>query len=449
MPLAAMSTRTRFRVHHLCLVVLTVPLLGQDPGRTRALERAAEGLESPQEPRVQPAGEKPTFRLVELSLDLMAAVGTSTERDSVLSDLKGGAHDPKKRGFTLQNAELSLVGAVDPYFTGHLYLITQIDPDEGETIVELEEAYLRSLALPGGLQLKLGTYLTEFGRINDRHPHQWDWQDQPVIHSRVFGGDGMRGPGARLSWLIPSERYLELIVGAQNANGETMASFAANDEFYEERPIGGRFFVENETRALSDMVYNARLLSTFELGEETSLDLGASIAVGPNATGGGGDTLVYGADFVMHWRPETATRGWPFFKLQGEFLARDFDADEQVDDSDPLNPVTLPGETLQDYGGYLQGLYGFAENWAAGLRVELATGSGDSYDADSQSFGRDSDPYRTDRMRISPMLAYHPSEYSRIRIQYDYDESDHLEDDVHSIWLGFEILIGAHPPHSY
>ncbi len=435
-----------------------------DPARRAALERAAGQLT--QEP-VAPDGSKsrdggaalptqlptatpaPTLRLVDISLNLMAAVGGSTEPDDVLGDLQGGGHDPKKRGFTLQQAELSMVGAVDPYFTGHLYLVALLDPEEGETIVEIEEAYLRSLALPAGLQFKFGTYFTEFGRINDRHPHQWDWQDQPVIHTRVFGGDGMRGPGARLSWLLPTERFFEVIAGVQNANGETMPSFLANDEVYEERPIGGRAFVEHPTHSLADFVYTGRALTTFNLADDLDLDLGGSVVFGPNATGDGADTLIYGADFTLTWRPENAERGWPFFKLQGEFVARDFDAAAQVDESDPLAPVPVPGDSLEDHGGYLQGLYGFSPGWAAGMRVDWATGSGDSYDGASQSFGRAFDPYRCDRLRLTPMLAYHPSEFSRIRLQYNYDHSDHLDDDAHSLWLGFEILIGAHPPHSY
>ena len=63
------------------------------------------------------------------------------------------------------------------------------------------------------------------------------------------------------------------------------------------------------------------------------------------------------------------------------FMARAFDAAEQTDDADPLNPVTVPRETLDDYGGYLQGLYGLPTGWAAGMRVDWVSGSGDNYDA--------------------------------------------------------------------
>lgn len=430
--------------------------LAQDPpaagSRRAALEQAAKAPWPTSRPEVDGAASLGTqtgpLRLVELSLDVMAAAGTSTERDSVLGDLKGGAHDPRKRGFTLQQAELSIAGAVDPWFQAKMYLITSLDPDEGETVVELEEAYLTTSQLPADLQVKAGTYFTEFGRINPTHPHGWDWQDQPVIHTRVFGGDGMRGPGARVSWLLPTAQYGELFLGVQNANGETMASFLANEEVYEERPVGGRQFSEREVRSAGDLVWSLRAATSYDLSDTSSLGLGASALFGPNATGGDGETMVYGADFVFRWRPVENRRGYPFVKLQGEFVARAFETAEQTDASDPLDPVVLPGETLDDQGGYLQGLYGFAEGLAAGVRVDLATGSGDSYQGGG-AFGRDADPFRTDRLRVSPLLVWQPSEFSRVRLQYDFDDSDHLDDEVHSVWLGFEVLIGSHPPHSH
>jgi hypothetical protein len=52
-------------------------------------------------------------------------------------------------------------------------------------------------------------------------------------------------------------------------------------------------------------------------------------------------------------------------------------------------------------------------------------------------------------VRVSPMLSYQTSEYSRVRLQYNWDDSDHLDEVVHSVWLGFEVLIGPHQPHSY
>lgn len=386
---------------------------------------------------------------IEASLDIMTAAGASTARNDVLRDLQGGHHDPKQRGFTLQQAELALTGTVHPHLEAQAYLVALIDAAEGETIVELEEACVTTRQLPHGLQVKAGTYFTEFGRVNAQHPHQWDWQDQPVIHSRLFGGDGLRGPGLRLGWTIPGS-HTEILLGVQNASGETMTSFLANEEVYEERPIGGRAFADPEVRSGADLVYAARVATSWPVWGPGQLDLGASAVFGPNATGSGAGTGIVGLDAVWSWRPPSHHGGLPSWRVQAEFLARDFDAAAQSDGQDPANPIAVPAETLRDHGGYLQVLHGSAAGLGAGVRVEWASGSGANYDAVTQALvGRDHDPYRADRVRISPLLVYAPSTCWRIRAQYNYDSSDHLDDPVHSVWFGVEILIGTRPSHTH
>jgi hypothetical protein len=44
------------------------------------------------------------------------------------------------------------------------------------------------------------------------------------------------------------------------------------------------------------------------------------------------------------------------------------------------------------------------------------------------------------------MLQYQVSPFTRMRLQYDYDDSDHLDDVAHSVWLGFEVMLGNQPP---
>jgi hypothetical protein len=394
------------------------------------------------------------FRLIDVSLDILFAVGGSTEPDESLQTLQGGAHDPRKRGFTLQQAELSLAGAVDPYFSSEAHIIFSIDPLTGETETELEEAFLTTLSLPYGLQFKGGQFFTEFGRINPQHPHQWHWQDQPIINSRLFGGDGLRAPGARLAWLAPLPWYSEVFIGAQNANGETVASFLANEEVFEERPIGGRPFTNRDVKSLKDLLYLARWANSWNFTPEVTAILGLSGLFGPNATGRSGYTQIYGSDLKISWRPATNYRGWPFLLWESEVMGRWYKAAPFFDDSDSENVIDLPKRTLVDWGFYTQALYGFYYRWAGGLRYEYASGNHQSvlfYEA------KDRDPFRDNRLRLSPLIIFHPTEFSRIRLQYNYDHTPHIEfdglgnreRDAHSVWLGFEVFFGAHPAHKY
>ena len=392
-------------------------------------------------------------RLMDLAVDLLMSAGSSSEKGETLAELQGGAHDPNQRGFSFNQLELSTRGAVDPYFTAQAFIIFQIDR-EGETTIELEEAFFTTQALPFGLQnlgflIEGGTFFTDFGRMNPTHPHFWDFIDQPIVNTRFLGGDGLRGPGAVLAWLAPLPWFSEFRFSWQNAKGETQVSFLANDEVYEERPIGGRPFVEQDVRSFRDFTYLLRWANGFDITDTWNAQLGASAAFGPNATVRKGSSQIYGADAVAKWTPLEAERGWPFLKLQAEFMYRDFEADAFSGDTDD-GPVSLPRDVLKDWGLYAYGVWGFHRGWAAALRYEYAKGGdGPSYDGNTP-VGIADDPFRSKRHRVSPMLAFHPSEFSRLRLQYNYDRADFVPGrDVHTVWFGVDLSFGAHPAHTY
>ena len=356
---------------------------------------------------------------------LFAGGGSSVDNDA-LSRLQGGAHDPNQNGFVVQNVELSIGATVDPYFDAKAHLIFQIDSD-GETVVELEEAFFTTRSLPGGLQIKGGQYFTEFGRQNKRHPHSWSFVDQPVVLSRFFGGDGLRGQGARLSWLTPTDWYSELIVGLQNAKGETMTSFlnAPGEE------IGGHTLLDRDARRFGDLLYTARWLNGFDLSDTISMNLGVSGLWGPNASGDNTDTRIVGTDWYLKWLPARTQRGFPFVSWHTEVLWRQYEAgDLGIADR----------ETLRDWGMFTQALWGFKPGWVAGLRWEYATADGDTA----------TDPLRDTRKRLSPNLTWYPTEYSKLRLQYSRDWTEHLVDgSADTLWLQVEFGIGSHAAHVF
>src|SRR5213075_260039 len=160
---------------------------------------------------------------INLSFDALVAAGTSTAND-IEGGTQLGGHDPRQRGFTVQNLEAVFEGKIDPYFRGQANIVLQLDP-QGETTIEAEEAYLETMSLPLNLQVKAGQFFSEFGRLNATHPHSWDFVDQPLVNGRFLGEDGLRNPGARISWLTPTPFYSELFFTLQNSQGDTAFSF--------------------------------------------------------------------------------------------------------------------------------------------------------------------------------------------------------------------------------
>jgi hypothetical protein len=355
--------------------------------------------------------------------------GWSSERD--VGSLQLGDHDPKVRGFTIPNAELTLDGAVDPYFRGFANLVFKIDP-EGESGFELEEVYAVTTSLPYNLQLKGGQFFAEFGRQNPQHPHSWAFVDQPIVLTRKFGPDGFRGPGARLSWLLPTSWYTEAMVTAMNSNGETMFSFRSG----ESSEIHGGEVAETGVNGGTDLVIAPRIATSFDLSDTQAFVIGASAAFGPNNSGTDASSQVYGADIYWKWKSPTASAGFPFVSFQTEALYRRYEAAERASIENPS--LTLPAETLGDRGGYAQLLWGIKPRIVAGLRGDFANGDEAAFDSE----------LRAERTRISPNITWYPTEFSKVRLQYNYDDRKNVGTD-HSLWMQFEFLLGAHASHKF
>lgn len=378
------------------------------------------------------------LRLRRIGIDADMAFGFGTGNQETISTLFGGGHDPHQNGFTLRSVDFSISGSFDPYFDARFNAVFFIDA-EGETRIELEEAFLQSKTIAGFLKLRGGLFFTPFGAYNQLHIHDQDWMTQPVIMTRLLGEDGLRGIGALAIIDLPVPwRSARLYLGMQNARGETQYSFLASDEVFEERPIGGLGFAEREVNGLGTLAYYVRLTSDFALAKSVDLALGGSAVFGPNATGSGGRTILFGFDATFTWR--TASLGTVVWRT--EFAQRIYGVDKSQRD------VVNGRKSLTDLGLYTQVLWKFHPKWGVGLRYEYATGhglSGGEYES------RGADPFRGDRHRLSPIVYWQFARFARATIQYTYDHADFLSDDknAHAIWFGVRWSFGLGAGHSH
>ncbi len=347
----------------------------------------------------------------DLSVILDVAAGWFSGEGEAIS---AGGHDPRKTGLTFQQLELSIGKAVDPYFRFDANLVFS------QFGVEVEEAFATTLALPLNLQVRAGQFLTRFGRINATHPHTWAFIDQNFAITRLFGGEGNRGLGLELSWLMPLPWFAELVVSVTDAAGESTArSFLGGGEFDIDSPL--------------DFQATAALKQFFALSDALSLNVGLSATSGPNATGNDNRSDLYGLDFYLRWRPVSgAALRW--ISLEAEIFWR---------------RRQVPFDLIQDLNAYAQIAWRLADRWSVAARYEWG---GAAFGSDGETTSRDwlDSDWTRDRHRVSAAVTFHPSEFSRLRLQGARDHAPSLAPSpVWSVFVAAEFFVGAHAAHPF
>jgi hypothetical protein len=126
-----------------------------------------------------------------------------------------------------------------------------------------------------------------------------------------------------------------------------------------------------------------------------------------------------------------------------EWLQRDLKGDLTFD-ADGASPNTDAFSAKQN-GWYVQGIYQFLPRWRTGLRYgQLSDGtiSGGSNAANgivSTGFAPE---------RWSAMVDWSPSEFSRLRLQYNQDKTQQGLTD-HQVYLQGIFSLGTHGAHKY
>lgn len=180
----------------------------------------------------------------------------------------------------LHEVETVFQAAVDPYARADFFIAAGHE-GEGEYAFEVEEAYLTTLSLPHGLQLKGGKFRSVFGKLNRTHPHALPFIDTPSIYANYLGDEGLNDQGFSLSWLVPNQRfYQDLTVEITRGPGES-ASFVGQDT--------------------NRLLYVAHLKNFWDVSEASTFELGFSGAAGPNEEVQ--TTLLGGADATFIWKP--------------------------------------------------------------------------------------------------------------------------------------------------
>jgi len=325
-------------------------------------------------------------------------------------------------GLALDEAEIGLSSNVDDKFFANV--IASLSEQNGETEVELEEAYIRTIGLPYGLGVKAGRFLTPVGYLNEHHAHTDDFADRP-LPSRLFLNNSYKDDGLMASWILPTDMYSEIGVGGFRGGNFPGGSPDGSD-------IG------------SALAYG-RIGG--DIGDNQSWLLGASALMSKAGSRAGnddtilfhGDSDLYVASLRYNWAP-TGNSQLQDISLQGEYFWRN-----ENGTYDDTNIGTGPSPFDQNQSGwYAQGVYKFAPQWRIGARYSQASAG----DTPAALVGTALDSGGHDPWNAALMGDWTNSEFSRVRLQYGYEEPANGQKD-NQIILQYIMAIGAHPAHTF
>lgn len=340
-----------------------------------------------------------------------------------------------RKAFNFNYAELSVSSTVDPYFDmiGIFHL-----SKEG---FDVEEGYFTSRNLPLGFQIKGGKFLSGIGRINEEHAHFWAFANMPLVYKSFFGSHGLSEMGMQMNWVAPTDFYLML--GGELLQGNNETSFGA-DGFQD---LSGSLKVSSSN---APNLYTGFVRTSIDVDKLTVL-AGISGAFGKSRLNHGidtdapdgqavyADTKILNANLTLKY----IIHSYKDITFQTEFLNRITKGDLYYKDS---IGTTMKGDINKDQSGlYSQLVYKLSQYWRIGFRYDLLMKNEivrNSNTLDLPDF----------MPQLSSIIEYNPSEFSRIRLQYNHDRTKYLEGSQkinNEILLQINLAIGAHGAHSF
>ncbi len=318
---------------------------------------------------------------------------------SVIGDFQANYMSEGERNWDtyLNGLELNFSSVIDPYARADVYPV--FEGEGGDLHVHLEEAYLTTLSLPMNLQLRVGKFRQQFGRMNLTHRHALPVIQVPVAYE-TFLGEAMIDQGASLSWLLPNPAfYQELILDVTQGPGESPL-FAKSEE--------------------NDPQLMLHFKNFWDLTENATLELGFSGATGDNEFGE--RSRLGGIDITYIWKP-VRYNTYQSLEWQTEFFFSGVEQDA------PSGSVTEHSWGMYSYlkyqlsrRWYLTGMYSYGENPLDNSLREQA---------------------------VSATLAWYATEFQKLEIGPKISSDNAFEDTALTGLFRWVFVIGTHGAHEY
>ncbi len=367
-----------------------------------AKELGVDEESSAETPQTQPVVRGSTSRSGSSLNPKISMVGTfftsATEANAVAKTVDTG----------LSEAELSLQAYVDPYSKADFFIAFGRESEDpfagpdsesaanGEYEAELEEAFVTSLSLPFGLQIKAGKFRSNFGKINQTHPHALKFLDLPRMHVNFLGDEGLGDRGLGVNWLVPNplnffqELTIEVTSGA--LNGPTFQGGSNN------------------------LLYLGHLKNFFDLSLNSTLELGLSGIYGAHNKVGD-KTKIGAVDLTYKWKPLRQNHYKSFVWMTEALISN---RDERA------GAITSNAfYTFMDYQ--------ISKRWFLGGRFDYSEFP-DNSDLNEKAY--------------SIMLNFFTTEFQKIELEFQHGDPAEF-DSFNRVLLRAVFVIGAHGAHKY
>lgn len=259
-------------------------------------------------------------------------------------------------------------------------------------------------------------------------------------------GGHLNDTGMQVRWVAPTPFYLslgaEITAGSAFPGGENADNNNGRSLFVK---TGGDMSVSSSWQ-LGASYYSSK----FDKREAGGHAHGAGTDAADNELLNG-EVDIAGIDFVYKWAPNGNPKQTNF-KFQAEYFVRDEKGDSDFAESDTeFASADYVGE---QQGFYLQGVYQFMPAWRVGLRYDrlkadnaITNFAGTNIDLDEYLEESGLGTEAKDPERVSVMIDYSPSHFSRLRLQYSELDNGHEKNDM--VMLQYIMSLGAHGAHKY
>ncbi len=328
--------------------------------------------------------------------------------------LAQGIREFSRPDFQFQELELAIQAYLNPFAHGDV-ILTVPGPDVENAKLGIEEAYASVLrGLPLDLNMRIGKYRVEFGKLNVVHPHAWSFITQPLEQARFLGEDGLNDLGISASLLLPTgDVYSKLTVDL--LRGLSIKNAAG---------------IPDTTGAKPYYAASGRLMGFFTLSDFSDMEVGLSALTGIHDPYTRDRFWYLNGDMKYKYRPSSYTS----LILQAEYL---YNTRTLTAGPAPGAPGPVSSGTINTSGWYAYADYQFFKIFDTGVRYDW---SETPYSAADKARG------------FSLWFGYYPVEETLgLRFEYQHTVTDAPAGSQAVNMLALQVLfsMGPHKAHPF